>query len=114
MDGSVRVTSVPQDPIRTDERTGRHMWWNSVALLHPAAHPELQRSEAPWTVIYADDQSEIAGDDILSILRAMASLDTRVKWRVGDALLVDNVAAMHARAPFTGERKIWTTMMTEK
>ena len=29
-----------------------------------------------------------------------------MNWQVGDVVLIDNTAVMHARKPFVGERKV--------
>ena len=109
-DSSLKVTSVAQNPVHYDERTSRHVWFNAVALLHPASHPEVKREDAPWTVVYADTMEEIGDDDIHLIMRVLAEEDRRVLWQANDAICVDNVSCMHARASFEPPRLIWTTM----
>ncbi|HTZ80075.1 MAG TPA: TauD/TfdA family dioxygenase [Stellaceae bacterium] len=51
------------------------------------------------------------GDDMLAELRATIRAETvEFPWQVGDLLVVDNILALHGRAPYQGERRILVAM----
>jgi alpha-ketoglutarate-dependent taurine dioxygenase len=109
------VTSEASNPFLMDHRTNRKVFFNAVVLLHVASHPELAKDAAPWRVVYGDnEEEEIPSNDILTIMKYMEELDTRITYQAGDALYVDNVSAMHARASYEGDRTVWTTMWVNK
>eukprot|EP01100_Stratorugosa_tubuloviscum_P004222 TRINITY_DN204_c0_g3_i1.p1 TRINITY_DN204_c0_g3~~TRINITY_DN204_c0_g3_i1.p1 ORF type:complete len:328 (+),score=167.72 TRINITY_DN204_c0_g3_i1:59-1042(+) len=111
-DNSMRVTTRPLEAFRIDPRTNYYTWFNSVALLHPAAHGGSQklRGETPWTTVYGD-YSIIDDNDILSIVNVMDSLTVQFKWKAYDIVLVDNFLALHSRNSFSGPRRILTTVI---
>jgi alpha-ketoglutarate-dependent taurine dioxygenase len=48
------------------------------------------------------------------ILEALDANTLYFSWQAGDLLALDNVLAMHGRAPFTGKRRILTAMTSQK
>lgn len=86
-------------------------WFNVIALLHPASHKGSGKN-APWTVKYGDD-TDIADEDVLSILEAMKKDVAATKWAKGDVLMVDNRVSLHSRNPFTPPRRILAAIIRE-
>src|SRR5689334_3569650 len=91
------------DAVRIESRTGKHIWFNSVVLLHPAAHGNDKQS--PWKPTYADG-SDISDSDILMAKQVMEEEGVKFKWEKGDVLVVDNFLSLHARSSFTPPRRI--------
>ncbi len=60
-------------------------------------------------VVYGDG-SEIDPADLLRIRAASRQCEIVFPWQVGDIMVIDNVAAMHGRKPYTGERRIVVAM----
>jgi alpha-ketoglutarate-dependent taurine dioxygenase len=56
------------------------------------------------------DQTPIARKDLYHIMDVLDEESIYFPWQQGDLLVLDNVLAMHGRAPFTGKRRILTAM----
>lgn len=105
----MQVTSIAMDAIRFDTRAQVETWFNSVILLHPAAHGYDPKT-SPWTVLYGD-YSEIETEHILGAAQIMQQEQIKFKWQKHDILVVDNYLALHARNSFKGPRKIFATIV---
>ena len=58
------------------------------------------------------DGSVIPRKDIYNILDILQANTVTFPWQKGDILILDNILAMHGRAPFTGKRRILTALTT--
>lgn len=56
------------------------------------------------------DQTPIPRKDLYHIMDVLEEESIYFPWQKGDLLVLDNVLAMHGRAPFTGKRRILTAM----
>lgn len=57
------------------------------------------------------DGTPIPREDIYHIFDVLDANTISIPWQKGDLLVLDNILAMHGRAPFTGKRRILTAMM---
>jgi hypothetical protein len=85
-------------------RTNKPTWFNSIVLLHPAAHG-FTAASSPWSPTYGDG-TPIDDKDILIAKQVMLEEGVKVKWQLHDVLLVDNFLCLHARSKFTPPRRI--------
>lgn len=60
--------------------------------------------------IYFANNSPIPRKDLYTIMDVLDKNTVKFDWQKGDFLVLDNVLAMHGRAPFTGKRKILTAL----
>jgi hypothetical protein len=109
-DGAMKVVTIPLDAVRLDPRTNKHVFFNSVVLLHPASHGITAAGSSLWQPTYGDF-SPIADFDVLCAFNLMNSEGVQFKWQKGDVVLVDNTLALHARNVFTPPRRILTTII---
>lgn len=58
------------------------------------------------------DGSPIPRKDLYYILDTLDKNTVYFPWHKGDVLVLDNILAMHGRAPFTGKRRILTALTT--
>lgn len=113
----VRVTQVRPATIVHPE-TGLSGWFNQVDQWHSAGLPDpvreallelLSEDELPQTVTFADGGA-IPDEYVRHVRDVGWQCAFDVQWSAGDLLLVDNVAAAHARRPFRGDRRILVAM----
>ncbi|HSF41141.1 MAG TPA: TauD/TfdA family dioxygenase [Thermoanaerobaculia bacterium] len=99
-------------------RTGEELWFNHGTFFHVSTLPAAVRDSLRMQ--FADDDlpnQTFYGDgspiepEVLDILRA-AYRDEMVSfsWQRHDLLLLDNMLAVHARAPYEGERRVVVAM----
>jgi alpha-ketoglutarate-dependent taurine dioxygenase len=116
-DGELRTRQTCQAVAR-HPRTGEMVWFNQAHLFHISnLQPEVRESlldivdeeDLPRNVYYGDGSP--IEDEILEEIRGV--LDQcmiRFPWQEGDVLMLDNMLAAHARAPFEGKRKVIVAM----
>lgn len=102
----------------THPKTNEKVWFNHAAFFHFSTHPEKIRNALisqfaadamPHNTFYGDGQPiEPETLDVLRDCYRRASVS--FAWREGDILLIDNILTAHARAPFSGARKILVAM----
>ncbi|HVF91048.1 MAG TPA: TauD/TfdA family dioxygenase [Blastocatellia bacterium] len=104
--------------IRNHPKTGEPVWFNHVAFWHISSlRPEVRKmflsefeqDDLPYNAYYGDGST--IEDEVAQEIRAAYRDETvAFAWQKGDLLLLDNMLVAHGRNPFTGERKILTSM----
>lgn len=80
-------------------------WWRYIGAKLFYARKETRLHE----VFYADG-SRIPRRDIYHLLDVLDANTVKFPWHKGDVLILDNMLAMHGRAPFTGKRRVLAAM----
>lgn len=116
-DGGLRTTQLCQ-ATAVHPRTGETVWFNQAHLFHVSnLQPEVRESleellgadEMPRNACFADGSA--IPDAMLDEVRAVLAAQTvSFRWQAGDVLMLDNMLAAHARAPFKGPRKVVVAM----
>jgi len=116
-DGGLRTTQLCQ-ATAVHPRTGETVWFNQAHLFHVSnLPPEVRESleellgadDMPRTACFADGSP--IPDAMLDEVRAVLAAQTvSFRWQAGDVLMLDNMLAAHARAPFKGPRKVVVAM----
>lgn len=60
--------------------------------------------------IFFADNSKIPRKDLYHILDVLDQNTVSFPWQKGDMLVLDNILAMHGRAPFSGKRRVLASM----
>jgi alpha-ketoglutarate-dependent taurine dioxygenase len=99
-------------------KTGEPLWFNHATFFHVSTLEEPVRNalqaqyaeeDLPSNTYYGDGTP--IEPAVLDLLRgAYRSESVTFPWRRGDVLLLDNMLAAHARAPYAGPRKILVGM----
>lgn len=80
-------------------------FWNYLGTKLLYARPHTVMHE-----IYYGDHTPIARKDLYHIMQVLDACTISYPWQKCDMLVLDNVLAMHGRAPFTGKRKTLTAL----
>ena len=93
---------------------GEKIWFNQAHLHHasyykaypwPIVDAEVPDDKYPMHTYYGDG-SDIEPEVLQHIRATSWACAVGFRWRSGDLLAVDNLAAQHARIGFTGDRKM--------
>jgi alpha-ketoglutarate-dependent taurine dioxygenase len=116
-DGELRTRQTCQAVAR-HPRTGEMVWFNQAHLFHISnLQPEVRESlldivdqeDLPRNVYYGDG-SPIEDEVLVQIRAVLDQCMISFAWQEGDVLMLDNMLAAHARAPFEGKRKVIVAM----
>ncbi|KAF1072470.1 MAG: hypothetical protein GAK45_00174 [Pseudomonas citronellolis] len=116
-DGELRTRQVCQAVAR-HPHTGDWVWFNQAHLFHVSnLPPEVRESlleivdedDLPRNVYYGDG-SPIEPSVLDEIRGVLDAARISFPWYSGDVLMLDNMLAAHARAPFKGPRKVVVAM----
>lgn len=116
-DGELRTIQLCQ-AIEKHPVTGEVVWFNQAHLFHVSnLQADVRESledllgveNLPRNTYFADGSS--IPDAMLDEVRAVLDAETvTFAWEEGDVLMLDNMLAAHARAPFSGPRKVVVAM----
>ena len=80
-------------------------FWNYIGTKLLYARPHTVMHEITY-----GDHTPIARRDLYEIMETLDACTIQYPWQRHDMLILDNVLAMHGRAPFMGKRKILTSL----
>ena len=112
------VTSCRRPAVVAHPITGETCWFNQAQHWHPSClAAEVRGSLAgafeagsyPRDCLYGDG-TPIADSTMAAICAVYRELEVSVPLGAGEVLMVDNVLAAHARAPYEGERRLLVAM----
>ncbi|GAA5787516.1 TauD/TfdA family dioxygenase [Chitiniphilus shinanonensis] len=116
-DDALRTTQLCQ-AIETHPVTGETVWFNQAHLFHVSnLQAEVRESleellgldNLPRNTYFADG-SAIPDEVFAEVRRVLDEETVSFRWEEGDVLMLDNMLAAHARAPFQGPRKVVVAM----
>jgi alpha-ketoglutarate-dependent taurine dioxygenase len=94
------------------------VWFNQAEQFHPSSNTEevyeslkelFEDGDFPITAVFEDDSA--IPETLLDNIRAVAKKEmVALPWEKGDIMIMDNIAALHGRNPFTGQRSILVSM----
>ncbi|EPS67856.1 hypothetical protein M569_06917, partial [Genlisea aurea] len=106
-DDSVLTIMGPMKAIKYDEKRGRKIWFNSIALTYEACMDKgLDLSE----MLTFGDGTPMPIEVVRDCVKLLDEESVALPWEKGDVLLVDNLAVLHARNPFTPPRRILASL----
>jgi non-ribosomal peptide synthetase component F/aryl carrier-like protein len=112
------VTSCRRPAVVAHSATGETCWFNQAQHWHPSCLTAEVRSSLagafeagnyPRDCLYGDG-TPIADSTMEAICDVYRELEVSVALHAGEILMVDNVLAAHARAPYEGERRLLVAM----
>lgn len=118
LDGNRLRTRAVRHVVATHPKTGDVVWFNHGTFFHVSTlEPEVRdallaqfaEEDLPSNTYYGDGSP--IEPEVLDVLRAAYHQETiKFPWQLHDVLLLDNMLTAHARAPFSGPRKILVGM----
>lgn len=102
-DGSMKYTSQPLQAIRVEPRTGKTTWFNSVNNCYFAWEDARNCRKRAALFPNGDEMPEDAMEDLKQV---MEEVSVACRWQHGDAAIVDNLLAQHARNYFKPPRRV--------
>ncbi|XP_006814630.1 dapdiamide synthesis protein DdaC-like, partial [Saccoglossus kowalevskii] len=104
---------------RTHPKTKERVWFNSASLGHASFfrdHPcyagmDIPDDKLPYTCYYGDG-SEIETETLRHIRDVMWQSTVGFQMEKGEVLVYDNIYSQHGRIGYTGERKMYVTLIT--
>jgi alpha-ketoglutarate-dependent taurine dioxygenase len=101
--------------------TGERVWFNQAHLYD--YNPRLlgfwnwlgtkliyMRKDTVMHQICYGDGSSMARQDLYQVMDVLEKSTIQFPWQKGDVMVLDNVLAMHGRAPFKGKRRILVSL----
>ncbi|SFW84585.1 TauD/TfdA family dioxygenase [Chitinophaga sancti] len=106
--------------IRLHPQTNEELWFNQVDQFYPQIYgAEVYeallamnngiKENLPMYATFGDG-TEIPLEYIQEIIQVLDEVTIPVSWEKGDLLIVDNMASLHGRLPYRGNRKILASM----
>ncbi|KAL8043191.1 hypothetical protein ABFX02_09G102900 [Erythranthe guttata] len=97
----------PIPAIKNDETRKRKIWFNSMVAAYTGW--EDKRNDPKKAVTFGD--GNVLPDNIMyDCLKILEDESVAIPWRKGDVLLIDNLAVLHSRKPFTPPRRILASL----
>lgn len=101
--GDVRTVTATVPALRTDPRTGRRMFFNSMVA---AFTGWIDSRNDPTKAVVLGDGTPVDAEAMGNVARFMMRERVQFKWARGDVIIIDNRVAMHSRNPFERPRRI--------
>lgn len=107
-DGCLKTVTKVLPAVRTEERTGRKTWFNSVI----AAYRGWRDSRnCPEKAVTFGDGSLMPPEVMDHLDQVFRDVEVAVTWQKGDVILVDNRLVLHSRRSFTPPRRILAALV---
>jgi len=102
-DDLLRTESQTLPAIRFDEETGQKTFFNSILAVYTGWDDARNVANKAVTLANGD---QMDADVMAKTVAAMDELCVNFKWQQGDVLFINNHTVLHAREPYTGDRRI--------
>lgn len=101
--GGVRTETATLQAIRFDEETQQKVFFNAIVAVFTGWNDSRNNAEL---AVMTGDGDYMDGDVIRKLMVEMEKLSINFPWEPEDVLWLNNYTVLHAREPFTGERRI--------
>jgi len=102
-DASVRTTTQVLPAVKFDDETGQKVFFNSVVAVYTGWDDARNEGKKAVTTGTGELMDAIA---LQTLIHKMDELAVNFRWQPGDVLMINNHTVLHARQPYTGDRRI--------
>ncbi|KAH6820811.1 2-oxoglutarate and oxygenase superfamily protein [Perilla frutescens var. hirtella] len=106
-DDGVKTIMGPIPAIKHDETRQRKIWFNSMVAAYTGWEDKLND---PKKAVTFGDGTPLPDHIIYDCLKILEEESVAVPWQKTDVLLIDNLAVLHSRKPFTPPRRILASL----
>ncbi|KAH6758848.1 2-oxoglutarate and oxygenase superfamily protein [Perilla frutescens var. frutescens] len=106
-DDGVKTIMGPIPAIKHDETRQRKIWFNSMVAAYTGWEDKLND---PKKAVTFGDGTPLPDHIIYDCLKILEEESVAVPWQNTDVLLIDNLAVLHSRKPFTPPRRILASL----
>ncbi|EPS60476.1 hypothetical protein M569_14325, partial [Genlisea aurea] len=106
-DDSVVTIMGPIPAIKYDEKRRRKIWFNSMVSAYTGW---ADKRNDPTKAVTFGDGTPLPATAVYDCLKILEEESVAIPWEKGDVLLVDNLAALHSRKPYTPPRRILASL----
>ncbi|EPS67855.1 hypothetical protein M569_06916, partial [Genlisea aurea] len=106
-DDSVITVMGPIPAIKYDEKRGRKIWFNSIALTYEAC---MDKGLDLSKMMTFGDGTPMPIGIVQDSIKILEEESVAFPWEKGDVLFVDNLTVLHARNSFTPPRRILASL----
>ena len=99
----VRTSTKVLPAIRTDDDTGRKVFFNSMVAAYTGWNDVRNVGEKAVT---SADGTFLPSGPMSELVARMDDMAVNLPWQPGDVLMVNNYTVLHARQSFEGERRV--------
>ncbi|CAJ1439968.1 unnamed protein product, partial [Effrenium voratum] len=101
--GDCRTTTSVLPALRVDERTGRHVFFNSMVAAFTGWNDARNVGEK---AVVLGDFTPVDKKALNAVARFMLEKEVAFAWKKGDILIVDNTRVLHSRQSFEPPRRV--------
>mmetsp|Transcript_11982 Transcript_11982/g.21195 ORF Transcript_11982/g.21195 Transcript_11982/m.21195 type:complete len:746 (-) Transcript_11982:53-2290(-) len=101
--GDCKTVTAVLPALRKDERTGRHVFFNSIVAAFTGWNDSRNVGEK---AVVLGDGSPVNAEAIRAVARFMSEKEVAFTWKKGDILVLDNTTVMHSRQTFEPPRRV--------
>ena len=105
--GDLKTRTDALPAIRIEERTQQKTFFNSMVAAYTGW---IDSRNDPKQSVLCGDGSSVDGSVLELTASRMKADSVAIQWQKGDVLCIDNHLVLHAREPFSGERRILATI----
>jgi len=101
--GAVRTETQTLPAIRHDIETDKNVFFNSMVAVYTGWNDSRNTGEK---AVVTGDGEYLDSDIMNTLVEKMDETCVNFPWQSGDVLWINNYTTLHARQPFTGDRRI--------
>ena len=101
--GNIRTETKTLPAIRHDQETANEVFFNAMVVVYTGWNDSRNNGE---TAVVTGDGEYLNHEVMQALVKEMDDTCVNFPWQNGDVLWINNYTTLHARQPFSGDRRI--------